>query len=234
MAVMSKCGVIMRDPRTNKPKVKLYRDKGTGQLKGDGLCCYIKKESVSLALSILDGSMVRDQEIGVERSTFELKGEYDPSKKRKKLTKSQRKRLEENNNRHFKWEPEKSRAFRPVCECTVVIKHLFTLDEMEADVTLGEKLKEEVTETCKRYGTVKKVVMHENNPDGVASVTFENVENSDEAVRTLNGRLVKGRHLEVSLWDGKTKYEVAETEEQRERRLNQWSRYLEEDDGEEA
>ena len=39
--VMSKCGLIMHDPISHKPKLKLYRNKD-GNLKGDGLCCYIK------------------------------------------------------------------------------------------------------------------------------------------------------------------------------------------------
>lgn len=39
--VMSKCGMIFRDPQTNKMKVKLYAEPD-GQLKGDGLCHYIK------------------------------------------------------------------------------------------------------------------------------------------------------------------------------------------------
>lgn len=39
--VMSKCGMIVRDQKTNKMKVKLYAEPD-GQLKGDGLCHYIK------------------------------------------------------------------------------------------------------------------------------------------------------------------------------------------------
>lgn len=38
---MSKCGIVMRDPMTEDYKVKLYKDK-EGNLKGDGLCCYLK------------------------------------------------------------------------------------------------------------------------------------------------------------------------------------------------
>ncbi len=44
--LMTKCGLVMFDPFTNKPKLKLYKDK-EGQLKGDGLCVYIK---VTLAI----------------------------------------------------------------------------------------------------------------------------------------------------------------------------------------
>ena len=39
--LMSKCGIIMKDPENGKLKMKLYRDYN-GQLKGDGRCCYIK------------------------------------------------------------------------------------------------------------------------------------------------------------------------------------------------
>ena len=55
--LMAKCGMVDIDVRSNKPKVKLYRD-AEGNVKGDGLCTYVKVESVGLALQILDGSRV--------------------------------------------------------------------------------------------------------------------------------------------------------------------------------
>lgn len=39
--LMAKCGMVMKDLKTGKLKLKLYRD-GNGELKGDGLCDYIK------------------------------------------------------------------------------------------------------------------------------------------------------------------------------------------------
>jgi HIV Tat-specific factor 1 len=39
--VMAKCGMVMKDVKTGKLKLKLYRD-SNGQMKGDGLCHYIK------------------------------------------------------------------------------------------------------------------------------------------------------------------------------------------------
>ncbi|VDP52391.1 unnamed protein product [Heligmosomoides polygyrus] len=127
---MSKCGVVQPDARTNQPKLKLYTDE-EGHLKGDGRCCYIKKESVDLALSILDGYVLKGKEVHVEKARFELKGEFDPSKKRKKLSNAQKKRYMENQNRIFEWRPEKPRNYRPLSDCTVVIKNLFTLEMME-------------------------------------------------------------------------------------------------------
>lgn len=49
-----------------EPKLKLYRDIN-GQLKGDGLCCYLKKESVLIALQILDDSDFRGHRVKVEQ-----------------------------------------------------------------------------------------------------------------------------------------------------------------------
>lgn len=43
--LMSKFGIIMRDPQTEEFKVKLYKD-NQGNLKGDGLCCYLKVSHV--------------------------------------------------------------------------------------------------------------------------------------------------------------------------------------------
>ncbi|PIO58469.1 hypothetical protein TELCIR_20095, partial [Teladorsagia circumcincta] len=222
---MSKCGVVQPDARTNKPKLKLYVDE-QGQQKGDGRCCYIKKESVDLALSILDGYVLKGKEVHVEKARFELKGEFDPSKKRKKLSSAQKKRYMENQNRIFEWRPEKPRNYRPLSDCTVVIKNLFTLEMMMRNAALLLDLKEEVQQSCSKYGVVKKVVVYDNNPEGVVTVTFETTDSSDMAVKMLNGRLVDGRRLEVTLWDGKTKYKVEESEEDRKRRLESWQNYI--------
>ncbi|CAB1315933.1 unnamed protein product [Coregonus sp. 'balchen'] len=89
--LMSKCGIVMRDPISEEYKVKLYKD-GQGNQKGDGLCCYLKKESVALAERLIDESEIRGYQLHVEAARFELKGQYDASKKKKK-SKDYRKRM---------------------------------------------------------------------------------------------------------------------------------------------
>lgn len=97
--MMSKYGLIMDDPRTNKPKVKLYKD-DKGNLKGDGICCYVRVESVELALQLLDGMRYDDNHtIHVDRAHFEMKGEFDPKKKKAKLTAAQKKRFQDKQQR---------------------------------------------------------------------------------------------------------------------------------------
>uniref|UniRef100_A0A1I7UD52 17S U2 SnRNP complex component HTATSF1 n=1 Tax=Caenorhabditis tropicalis TaxID=1561998 RepID=A0A1I7UD52_9PELO len=223
---MSKCGVIQPDIRTNKPKCKLYRDEN-GELKGDGRCCYIKKESVELACNILDGAQLKGHELKVEEAQFQMKGEFDPSRKRRKLTAAQKKRYMEQQNKFFEWTPDKPRNYRPKSDCTVIVKNLFTLEMMAKNAALMLDLKEEMAQSCQKYGTVKKVVVYDNHPEGVVSVTFPTTEESDMAVKYLHGRVVDGRRLTAELWDGKTKYKIQETEEDEERRRKEFEKFIE-------
>lgn len=57
------------------------------------------QESVELALSILDGALLKGKDVKVEKAHFELKGEYDPSKKPKKMTAQQKKNYLERQKR---------------------------------------------------------------------------------------------------------------------------------------
>ncbi|WKX91209.1 hypothetical protein Q1695_009775 [Nippostrongylus brasiliensis] len=98
---------------------------------------------------------------------------------------------------------------------------------MDRNAALMMDLKEEVQESCSKYGTVKKVVVYDTNPEGVVTVSFETTDCSDMASEiVLNGRIVDGRRLEVALWDGKTRYKMEESEEDRKRRLEAWQNYI--------
>jgi hypothetical protein len=89
----------MEDPRNGKPKVKLYKDE-EGNLKGDGVCCYLKVDSVHLALKLLDEMQYdKDHTIHVERAKFEMKGAFDPTRKKTRLTAAQKKRHMERQNK---------------------------------------------------------------------------------------------------------------------------------------
>lgn len=45
--------------------------------------------------------------------------------------------------------------------------------------------------------------------------------------KEMNGRWFSGRRLVAQKWDGVTKYDVEETEEEKEERLKKWEEYLE-------
>lgn len=104
----------------------------------------------------------------------------------------------------------------------------------------------------KTYGDVKKVLIHvsfqniifqkqkililfskfqENNPAGIATISFREVEMADQCTQYLNNRVWKnGRVISCETWDGETKYEVEETEEEQQRRIQEWHKFLESDE----
>jgi hypothetical protein len=76
--------------------------------------------------------------------------------------------------------------------------------------------------------------MFQTNPEGVITVTFESVEHADTAVQAMNGRIVGGNKIVASHWDGREQFKRAETAEEKKRRENAWTQFLEndEEDGE--
>ncbi|XP_054710644.1 HIV Tat-specific factor 1-like [Uloborus diversus] len=228
--LMGKCGLVMKDPDTMKYKIKLYRD-SNGVLKGDARCCYIKIESVKLALDILDGYLFKgNHQIHVERAQFELKGDYDPSKKPRKKKQKDKEKMKKKIEKLFDWRPDKLRGMRSRHENTVIIKNMFDPKEFEEDATLLLDYQKDVREECSKCGEVKKVVIYDRNPEGVVAVTFSEPEMADECINLMNGRWFAARQLSARTWDGKTKYKVVESEVEKQKRLSTWEKYLEQKD----
>ncbi|KAG5843637.1 hypothetical protein ANANG_G00153050 [Anguilla anguilla] len=221
--LMSKCGIVMRDPITEEYKVKLYKD-NQGNLKGDGLCCYLKKESVALAERLLDESEVRGYQLHVEAARFELKGEYD-AKKKKKKNKEYRKKMQQQ-QKQLDWRPEKKGEVRKRHERVLIIQNMFHPSDFEEDPLVLNEIRDDLRIECEKFGQVKKVIIFDRHPDGVASVAFKEPEDADVCQLALDGRWFGGRKLSAQLWDGATDYQVEETNREREERLKGWASFL--------
>ncbi|XP_045695396.1 HIV Tat-specific factor 1 isoform X2 [Phyllostomus hastatus] len=222
--LMSKFGIIMRDPQTEEFKVKLYKD-NQGNLKGDGLCCYLKRESVDLALKLLDEDEIRGYKLHVELAKFQLKGEYDASKKKKKC-KDYKKKLSQQ-QKQLDWRPERRDApSRMRHERVVIIKNMFHPMDFEDDPLVLNEIREDLRVECSKFGQIKKLLLFDRHPDGVASVSFRNPEEADHCIQTLDGRWFGGRQITAQAWDGTTDYQVEETTREREERLKGWEAFL--------
>ncbi|XP_067289603.1 HIV Tat-specific factor 1 [Pseudorasbora parva] len=221
--IMSKCGIIMRDPVTEEYKIKLYKDKD-GNQKGDGLCCYLKKESVALAERLLDESEIRGYRLHVEAARFELKGQYDANKKKKK-NKEYRKKLQQQ-QKQLDWRPEKAKDARKRHEKVLIIQNMFHPSDFEEDPLVLNEYRDDLRTECEKFGQVKKVIIFDRHPDGVASVAFKEPDEADMCQAALNGRWFGGRKLSAQPWDGVTDYQVEETSREREERLKSWSSFL--------
>lgn len=185
---MSKCGMVEFDVRSKNPKVKLYKD-GESQIKGDGLCSYIKPESVELALTILDGSDFQGKKISVQRAKFEMKGDYDPKLKPKKLSKKQIEKAKKQKERLFAWVPDKMRGERGKHEKVVVIKNMFDVSALDEDPGLILDYSNNIRSQCSKFGHVVKVLLYDKHPEGVCQIFFKEPSEADMAVQMLNGRL---------------------------------------------
>lgn len=226
--LMSKCGMIMRDPQTQKNKLKLYTDTN-GMIKGDGLCDYIKVESVELALNILDGYDVRGKKISVQRAKFQMRGDYNPALKPKKKKKDKEKLLKMK-EKLFDWRPEKMRGERSKHERVVIIKNLFTPELFNKEVALILEYQKDLRDECSKCGTVRKVIIYDRHTEGVAQISMGDPEQADTVVQMMNGRYFGQRKLTAELWDGKAKYKIDETEGEVENRLTNWDKYLEDEE----
>uniref|UniRef100_UPI00358FE21C 17S U2 SnRNP complex component HTATSF1 isoform X1 n=2 Tax=Myxine glutinosa TaxID=7769 RepID=UPI00358FE21C len=231
--MMAKCGIVLRDPATDCPRVKIYCGPD-GKPKGDGLCCYLKRESVDLAILLLDETPTQDGGIlKVEPAKFSLKGDFDANK-RKKRTKEQKKKMQKQ-QRQLDWQPHKQQGSvseeaesfgRKRHEKVVILRNFFHPQDFEEDPLVLSEIQEDLRSECEKYGVVRKVIIFDRHPDGVASVSFGVVTQADICVAALNGRWFAGRQLQASLWDGVTDYQIEETTREREERLKTWGKFL--------
>lgn len=225
--IVTKYGLLARDDKA-KDKIKLYRDKD-GQPKGDALVTYIKVESVNLALHLLDGSQIRGNTLSVQRAKFQMKGTYDPAlkPKRKRKDKERAKKIHE---KLFDWRPERMRGEPQKCERVVVIKNLFSPEDFDKEVTLLLEYQQDLRAECSKCGDVKKVVLYDRHPEGVAQVTFKEPSEAQACIQLLNGRWFAQKQISAEIWDGKTKYKIAETEAEIEERIAKWDKFLDDED----
>lgn len=224
---MQKCGLVMRDLSSGKMKIKLYVDPETKAFKGDALCTYIRVESVNLALELLDGSDLKGNKVKIERAKFQMKGEFDPKLKPKKRKKKEVEKLKRMQEKLFDWRPEKMRGERAKHEKVVILTNVFIPNMFDADVSLILEIQQDLREECSKCGTVKKVIIYDQHPEGVAQVNMKEPEEADAVVQLLNGRWFGKRKLFAEIWNGRTKYKIAETDSQISQRIKKWDKFLE-------
>jgi len=210
----SKVGIIRKDLETGTLKVKLYKTPD-GLLKGDGLVCYFKKESVDLAISILDGAEIRPgHPIKVSKAKFVLK----PNAQRKRKRSKKAKTIDQ--SKELGWEEDG--------QVHVIIKNMFSPLEATGDPNFFQELREDISAEASKMGLVDKVSVFEHNPEGVVAIKFKSGEGAHKCIEVMNGRFFAGRQLEAFFYDGLTDYNVAEDEETKAERVAQWEKWLEE------
>ncbi|THH27841.1 hypothetical protein EUX98_g6337 [Antrodiella citrinella] len=225
----SKFGLIEED-YDGEPKVKMYaRDDGT--FSGEALVVYFKEESVMLAVNILDDAELRlgatDTRMSVQKADFKHRNEGGPGgeaaqeggepKPRKTMDKkAATRRIGKMQKKLGEWDEED--GFGPTItdeeklqaetrnNRVVVLKHMFTLAELDEDASLLLDLKEDVREECSSLGEVTNVVLYDQEPDGVMTVKFRDALSAQACILKMHGRFFSGRRVEASLYAGKQRF----------------------------
>ncbi|KAJ3285697.1 hypothetical protein HDU79_007129 [Rhizoclosmatium sp. JEL0117] len=234
--VFGKYGIIMEYIATGLPRIKLYKD-AEGNNKGDALVTYFKEESVKLAVDLLDESEFRfgdSAKIRVSQAVFQEKPR-PPTAEAPKVSKVDKKKAQkkiQNLQKKLDWFEEEAGKKSEKISKIVIMKHMFTKQEIDEDPTLLIDLKEEVREECEKLGEVTNVVMYDHSDEGVITVRFKETEAAAKCVEKNNGRFFGGRKIEAYIWDGKEKFKETKTAEEiqaeEEKRLAAFENWLEE------
>ncbi|KAL9007153.1 MAG: hypothetical protein Q9188_000087 [Gyalolechia gomerana] len=247
--VFSRCGVIAEEIDRGKPRIKLYTDDNSN-FKGDALILYFRAESVDLAIQMLDdtdfrlGQAAPGGKMRVTAADFSYKTQKDaPAKNNIKDKKKIIKKTQKLNNKLADWDDDDPQAIQDTSsrwDKVVILKHLFTLRELEEDPAAMLDIKEDIREECAKIAPVTNVVLFDKEPDGVASVRFSNAIGARACVDLMDGRFFSGTRVEAYIADGNEKFKKSserkvqfgdedegKEEEEEGKRLDQFGSWLE-------
>jgi HIV Tat-specific factor 1 len=97
-----------------------------------------------------------------------------------------------------------------------IIKHAFTLDELEEDDAAYLDIKEDIRDEAGKYGDVTKVVLFDKEVDGIITVRFKEFESAEKFREACNGRGFAFRKLEVKIAEDRPKFKKSNRVEEKE------------------
>ncbi|KAL4790190.1 hypothetical protein BDV19DRAFT_372732 [Aspergillus venezuelensis] len=213
--IFSRCGVIAEEIDSGRPRVKMYLDE-EGKFKGEALVVYFRPESVNLAIQMLDDSDFRLGVAGpqgpmrVQAADFSFKSQQEaPAKTSMRDKKKIIKRTQRMNNKLTDWDDDEPSALvdtNSKFEKVVILKHMFTLQELDEDPAAILDIKEDIRDECSKLGEVTNVVLYDKEEAGVVSVRFSNPESARACVQTMNGRFFGGTAVETYISDGSERF----------------------------
>lgn len=235
--LMKGSGIIGKKTEPGHPfNIKMYKGED-GSFKGDARCCFVKPESVTLAIERLDGYQYDNKhQLHCERAKFQPKGSYDPTKKPRTLDKKAKMKHKKNVEKLLSWE---LKEIPEVKQKKVILRNMFTPNEILEDAELIIDIKQDVERKCLELFQCEpsRVDIFDKHPEGVISVTFTEASQAESCVEALDNQFYAGRVVKAELWDGKTKYKTKEQDDDEQKRLDKWSEDIQkpddyDDDGE--
>lgn len=162
-----KCGVIEEEIESGQPRIKLYTDE-KGQLKGEALIHFFKAPSVEMAIMLLDDT---DFRIGAGEGSGKMRVQaadmsYKKSQQNDAIEKERPKTSMKDKQKIIKktqkldarladWsddEPSSIVDTSSKWDKVVILKHMFTLEELEEDSAAILDIKEDIREEVRIFG----------------------------------------------------------------------------------
>nr|XP_019009720.1 HIV Tat-specific factor 1 [Kwoniella pini CBS 10737]OCF48501.1 HIV Tat-specific factor 1 [Kwoniella pini CBS 10737] len=221
-SVFQKAGVLLIDDE-GEPRIKLYYDE-QGKFKGEALIMYFKEGSVDLAITLLDDT---ELELGSGYGNIKVKiAEYTPKDKEHPAPKDKDEKKDSSEHAYGRGEKKKLIAWHsdddsddPLAPAggapaplsnrfnrVVVLKGMFTLEDLNKDPGLLLELKEEVREEAETLGTVTSVILYDKEEDGVMTVKFKDAVSAQACVLKMNNRYFDGRVIYAGIYTGKERF----------------------------
>ncbi|KAL7925084.1 hypothetical protein ACQKWADRAFT_285003 [Trichoderma austrokoningii] len=224
-----RAGVIAEEIDSGAPRIKMYTD-AEGNFKGDALVVFFKPQSVDMAVMLLDDTVFRYLPSGAAEGRIRVqvadssykKTQYEPAgggeasngsgsgqakprneRDRQKIIKKTQKLAA----KLADWDddepyPALAALSNSKRDKTVILKHMFTLQELEEDPAALLEIKEDIRDECSKLGPVTSVVLYDLEPNGVVSVRFKNVESAAACIKLMNGRSFGGSTVHAALATG--------------------------------
>ncbi|KAL0938827.1 nuclear mrna splicing factor-associated [Colletotrichum truncatum] len=96
---------------------------------------------------------------------------------------------------------------------TVILRHMFTLEELEEDPAALLEIKEDIREECAKLGNVTNVVLYDEERDGIVSVKFSKPEAAQACIQLMNGRSFDGRVVEAAVSTGRERFKKSKQDQ---------------------
>lgn len=181
---------------------------------------FFKAPSVDMAIMLLDDTHFRITENGnsgkmrvqAAESSYKKVQHTDGAEEKEKPKTSMKdkqkiiKKTQKLDARLADWDDDEPSAIQETSsrwDKVVILKHMFTLAELDEDPAAILDIKEDIREECSKLGEVTNVVLFDMEEDGIASVRFGNAEAAKACVDLMDGRSFAGQKVVAYLSDGK-------------------------------
>ncbi|CAM1506774.1 Fc.00g064150.m01.CDS01 [Cosmosporella sp. VM-42] len=234
-----KAGVVAEEIDSGAPRIKLYTD-SEGNFKGDALVVFFKPQSVEMAIMLLDDTdfrvtssgtfegriRVQAAEMSYKKVKYDQEGEnggaggQTQEKKPQKNHQDRQKIIKKTQKLDAKladWDDDDPYPVQAEAaskwDKTVILRHMFTLQELEEDPAALLEIKEDIREECDKLGPVTNVVLFDLEPEGIVSIKFKDAQSALACINLMHGRSFDGRTVEAYLATGAERFKKSKKEQ---------------------